>query len=155
MYHKKPQNIEAWCSHCPIQEQVRALKKRIESDKNHLQELESQLKESNGMKGTDSGANWEVHLRDNPTFQHRFDAMDSYLGPPRSGLSASKPESKQSKRAKTLFKECQKRINAAEALLEQANSEVRCLTLHGLNHDHMATDMCKICSKVSDKRLRR
>ena len=124
MYHQKQQDSQTWGSDCLIQEQVKALRKRIESDKRQLHDLESQLHENNGIKSSSHIANWEVHLRDNPTFQDKFDAMDSYFRPPSSYPLASKSQSNRSKMAKSLFKECQKRIRAAESLLEQANTEV-------------------------------
>lgn len=107
------------------QERVRALRDRIQSDKRQLQKLESKIRKHELLYETRTshpvappprhGLESTV-IRDNPIFNdHVYDAMDAYMH--------DEPH-KSRRNVQSLYRECQRRIQAAESLLEQASAEV-------------------------------
>ena len=119
------------------QERVRALRDRIQSDKRQLQKLESKIRKHELLYETRTshpvappprhGLESTV-IRDNPIFNdHVYDAMDAYMH--------DEPH-KSRRNVQSLYRECQRRIQAAESLLEQASAEV----CH--HHHHMSVMFC-------------
>lgn len=117
------------------EERIKVLKDRIHADKLQLRRLESKINAASPVAdvlSTDMSKRHLPHhkpfpiseqttLRNNPIFnQERYDAMDTYF----QDECHKHPLKRNTCKVHQLFEECQRRIRAAESLVEQASAEV-------------------------------
>lgn len=123
------------CARCGADsESVKVLRDRIQCDKRKLRTIESRMRRhdtsallSSRKNATQPGPMGCMDdctvVRDNPIFHdNTYDAMDAYIHDESLNVTHSK---KGHRDIKILYRECQRRIQAAESLLEKASAEVR------------------------------
>lgn len=112
-------------------EQARILRDRIQSDKRKLHTIESHMRKHDKRNPSPPDMDCPV-VRDNPIFHDNpYDAMDAYIHKDSTEIKAShgrRGTGNSHRDIRSLYRECQRRINAAESLLDKASAEVRVCT---------------------------